>query len=77
MKIISVMVTMILVSSGVYAQPVINSPTNSQVLYVGDTININWVPRAGTGSNVVISVVGNIGGIYLWEPYAPNTGTYR
>lgn len=30
-----------------WAQPVITSPTNGQVLYVGETINITWIPRNG------------------------------
>jgi hypothetical protein len=59
------------------ALPKILTPTENQVVYVGDNVEITWEPKVkGKGAtNVVITVTGNMGGIYF-KASVPNTGSY-
>lgn len=77
MKITLIALFISLLFSSVQAQPVINSPTNDQVLYVGDVINITWVPRSNSWNSVIIGLQSVVSGTHSWISFStPNDGSY-
>jgi hypothetical protein len=78
MKIMLLMLVLVASSvTTVFAQPIINYPTNDQVLYVGEKVEIKWTPRQGAGSNVSIYLQSDENGVMDWINIStPNTGTY-
>lgn len=78
MKAIITVVGMLVAVINCFGQPVISTPTNSQVYYNGETMTIKWQSRPGAWQNVSIMLQDSHYGTVEWIAFnTPNDGEYN